>query len=139
MAAFSIVISINIKSYTIDGSTTAKNRNLLSNSFNTNDDVKVMLVSLKAGGTGLNLFGADYVIHLDPWWNFAVEDQATDRSHRIGQTRKVTVYKLVMHNSIEEKVIKLQDKKRELNKEYIKDNSLIDNSITMDDIKYLFE
>ncbi len=74
----------------------------------------VFLISLKAGGTGLNLTAADYVIHLDPWWNPAVEDQATDRAHRIGQQRPVTVYRLVTENTVEEKILKLHDTKRDL-------------------------
>ena len=75
---------------------------------------EVFLISLKAGGTGLNLTAADYVIHLDPWWNPAVEDQATDRVHRIGQQRPVTVYRLVTENTVEEKILKLHDTKRDL-------------------------
>ncbi|RMD73085.1 MAG: DEAD/DEAH box helicase, partial [Bacteroidetes bacterium] len=74
----------------------------------------VFLISLKAGGTGLNLTAADYVIHMDPWWNPAVEDQATDRAHRIGQERPVTVYRLVAAHTIEEKILKLHDEKRDL-------------------------
>jgi SNF2 family DNA or RNA helicase len=74
----------------------------------------VFLISLRAGGFGLNLTAADYVIHLDPWWNPAVEDQASDRAHRIGQTRPVTIYRLVMEGSIEEKILALHDEKREL-------------------------
>ena len=74
----------------------------------------VFLISLKAGGTGLNLTAADYVIHLDPWWNPAVEDQATDRVHRIGQQRPVTVYRLVTENTVEEKILKLHETKRDL-------------------------
>ena len=74
----------------------------------------VFLISLKAGGTGLNLTAADYVIHLDPWWNPAVEDQATDRAHRIGQDKPVTVYRLVMRGSIEEQILDLHARKRDL-------------------------
>ena len=74
----------------------------------------LFLISLKAGGTGLNLTGADYVIHLDPWWNPAVEDQATDRAHRIGQERPVTVYRLVAEGTIEEQILALHADKREL-------------------------
>ena len=76
--------------------------------------VSLFLISLKAGGTGLNLTGADYVIHLDPWWNPAVEDQATDRAHRIGQERPVTVYRLVAEGTIEEQILALHADKREL-------------------------
>ena len=72
------------------------------------------LISLKAGGVGLNLTAADYVIHMDPWWNPAVEDQASDRAHRIGQQRPVTVYRLVAKNTIEEKIVNLHAKKRDL-------------------------
>jgi SNF2 family DNA or RNA helicase len=75
---------------------------------------EVFLLSLKAGGVGLNLTAADYVIHLDPWWNPAVEQQASDRAHRIGQTRPVTVYKLVLAGSIEEQILDLHGSKREL-------------------------
>ena len=77
-------------------------------------DVPVFLISLKAGGVGLNLTAADTVIHYDPWWNPAVETQATDRAHRIGQTKQVFVYKLVVAGSIEEKILALQEKKAEL-------------------------
>jgi SNF2 family DNA or RNA helicase len=72
------------------------------------------LISLKAGGTGLNLTGADTVIHFDPWWNPAVEDQATDRAHRIGQKKTVSVYRLIAKDSVEEKILQLSGKKREL-------------------------
>ena len=74
----------------------------------------LFLISLKAGGTGLNLTAADYVIHMDPWWNPAVEDQASDRAHRLGQKRPVTVYRLITENTIEEKIIKLHEDKRDL-------------------------
>jgi len=76
--------------------------------------VPVFLISLKAGGTGLNLTGADTVIHLDPWWNPAVEEQATARAHRIGQQQVVTSYKLIARGSVEEKIVQLQERKREL-------------------------
>jgi SNF2 family DNA or RNA helicase len=72
------------------------------------------LISIKAGGSGLNLTAADYVIHVDPWWNPAVEDQATDRAHRIGQTRPVTVYRLITQGTIEEKIVRLHHEKRDL-------------------------
>ncbi len=79
-----------------------------------NGENTVFLVSLKAGGTGLNLTSADIVIHFDPWWNPAVEDQATDRAHRIGQKNVVEVIKLIAQGTIEEKIVELQDSKREL-------------------------
>ena len=78
------------------------------------EKIPVFLISLKAGGTGLNLTGADTVVHFDPWWNPAVEDQATDRAHRIGQTRVVTAYRFVAKGTIEEKIVELGSKKREL-------------------------
>ena len=99
--------------YTLTGSTPKQERIRLVNEFNSGD-VPVFLISLKAGGTGLNLTGADVVIHYDPWWNLAVQNQATDRAHRIGQTRQVTVIKLIAADSIEEKIIKLQEAKRDL-------------------------
>jgi len=79
-----------------------------------NNEAPVFLISLKAGGVGLNLTAADYVIHMDPWWNPAVEDQASDRAHRIGQKRPVTIYRLVTVNTIEEKIVKLHQQKRDL-------------------------
>jgi superfamily II DNA or RNA helicase len=82
--------------------------------FNGDESVSAFLISLKAGGTGLNLVGADTVIHFDPWWNPAVEDQATDRAHRIGQKKTVSVYRLIAKDSVEEKILQLSDKKREL-------------------------
>ena len=99
--------------YVITGGTPKQERIRLVREFNQNG-VPVFLISLKAGGTGLNLTGADMVIHYDPWWNPAAEDQATDRAHRIGQTKNVTVYKMIAKNSIEEKIQKLQETKQSL-------------------------
>ena len=96
----------------LDGST--KNRIDRVDRFNEDTSVPVFLISLKAGGTGLNLTGADTVVHFDPWWNPAVEDQATDRAHRIGQTKNVNVYKLIAAGTVEEKILELSAKKREL-------------------------
>ena len=86
----------------------------LSHRFNAERERSVFLVSLKAGGTGLNLTGADVVIHYDPWWNVAAQDQATGRAHRIGQTREVNVYWLVARDTIEARILALQEKKRDL-------------------------
>lgn len=97
----------------LDGSTPAKERQRRVDAFQAGEG-ELFLISLKAGGTGLNLTGADYVIHLDPWWNPAVEDQATDRAHRIGQERPVTVYRLVAEGTIEEQILALHADKREL-------------------------
>ena len=99
--------------YVITGETSKEKRLQLVKAFN-EDEVPVFLISLKAGGVGLNLTGADVVIHYDPWWNVAAQNQATDRAHRIGQTKKVTVYKLIARHSVEEKILKLQETKRDL-------------------------
>ena len=95
----------------LDGSTT--DRAQVVERFQKTPAIPVFLISLKAGGVGLNLTGADTVIHFDPWWNPAVEAQATDRAHRIGQTRVVTSYKLIARDTIEEKILQLQQRKRE--------------------------
>jgi len=97
----------------LDGSTSMAKRKERVDAFQAGEG-DVFLISLKAGGSGLNLTAADYVIHMDPWWNPAVEDQASDRAHRIGQTRPVTIYRLVAQNTIEEKIIKLHQQKRDL-------------------------
>ncbi len=102
-----------IEYYKITGSTSKEERIRLVKEFN-EGKVPVFLISLKAGGTGLNLTGADVVIHYDPWWNQAVQNQATDRAHRIGQKKVVTVYKLIMKGSIEEKIVHLQEAKKNL-------------------------
>ncbi|MFO7749862.1 MAG: DEAD/DEAH box helicase [Desulfobacteraceae bacterium] len=97
----------------LDGATPAKTRQERIKAFQ-NGSGEIFLISLKAGGTGLNLTAADYVIHMDPWWNPAIEDQASDRAHRIGQSRPVTVYRLVVRNTIEEKIVALHQEKRQL-------------------------
>ena len=102
-----------IEYYKIVGATSKEKRINLVKSFN-DGSVPVFLISLKAGGTGLNLTGADVVIHYDPWWNLAAQNQATDRSHRIGQTKQVTVYKLIVKDSVEERILALQNAKKEL-------------------------
>ena len=99
--------------YMITGETAKEKRLKLVKNFN-EDDTQVFLISLKAGGVGLNLTGADVVIHYDPWWNLAVQNQATDRAHRIGQDKKVTVYQLIAKGSVEEKIQKVQESKKEL-------------------------
>ena len=100
------------KSLRLDGQ--SRNRQQLVDNFQKPDGPPVFLISLKAGGYGLNLTAADTVVHFDPWWNPAAEAQATDRAHRIGQTRPVTVYRLLTRGTVEEKVVRLQAKKREL-------------------------
>jgi non-specific serine/threonine protein kinase len=100
----------NIPFTYLDG--TSKDKFEQVDKFNNSPDIPIFLISLKAGGTGLNLTSADYVIHYDPWWNPAMEKQATDRTHRIGQTRQVFSYKLICQNTVEEKILQLQDSKR---------------------------
>ena len=122
--------------YKITGETSKKKRLEMVNDFNGND-IPVFLISLKAGGVGLNLTGADVVIHYDPWWNIAVQNQATDRAHRIGQTKKVTVYKLVVKNTIEEKILKLQESKRDLADSIISGDNAGMSSISKDELMEL--
>jgi len=126
-----------IKSLYINGSVNAKDRLDMANIFNNSNKYKVMLVSLKAGGTGLNLIGADIVIHLDPWWNLSAERQATDRAYRIGQTNPLTVIKLICSDTIEEKVLKLQELKDELVTTIIDCKKEKISSLSQEDIEYL--
>ena len=121
----------------LDGETPPHKRLELADSFN-NGDGQVFLISLKAGGTGLNLTGADMVIHYDPWWNPAAEDQATDRAHRIGQTRKVEVIRLITHLSIEEQVARLGKKKRALFDQLITAGEEMPTQLSEADIRALF-
>jgi superfamily II DNA or RNA helicase len=124
-------------SYTyLDGST--KDRQELVDKFNGDDTVTVFLISLKAGGTGLNLTGADTVIHFDPWWNPAVEDQATDRAHRIGQTKVVNVYRLIARDTVEEKILLLSEKKRELVANVLSTEDVGLKGMTKQDVESLF-
>ena len=104
----------------------------------TKGDVPVFLLSLKAGGTGLNLTAADVVIHYDPWWNPAAENQATDRAHRIGQTNPVFVYKLIGKQTIEEKILALQERKQALFSSILDDGSEVAKKLTEDDVRFLF-
>jgi SNF2 family DNA or RNA helicase len=111
-----------------------KNRASKVNAFQNNDNVRVFLISLKAGGIGLNLTEADYVYLVDPWWNPAVENQAIDRSHRIGQTKHVVAVRLICPNTIEEKVVKLQQSKTKLIGDLLKSNESILSSFSKDDL-----
>ena len=119
-----------IESKYLDGTTVAKERVRLVNEFNESEEPQVFLISLKAGGTGLNLTSAKFVMHMDPWWNPAIEDQATDRAHRIGQKNIVEVIKLIAKDTIEENIIKLQEDKREIINSVISDDSLNINNIS---------
>lgn len=129
----------NINHHMLTGQTSALTRQEMADDFNKNEDKKVFLVSLKAGGVGLNLIGADIVIHVDPWWNYAIESQASDRAYRIGQTKPVTIYKIVMKNSIEEKVIKLQEYKKRLGAEVINENDEMMSKLSIKDFEALLK
>ncbi|MCB9544749.1 MAG: SNF2 helicase associated domain-containing protein [Myxococcales bacterium] len=120
----------------LDGST--KERGDLQTRWNADDGPPVFLISLKAGGTGMNLVGADHVIHLDPWWNPAVEQQATDRAHRIGQTRPVLVYKLVARGTVEEKILELQARKRSLAEATVDAERMVVDALTRADLEAVF-
>lgn len=122
----------------LDGSTSSEDRMRLVHSFNAGEK-KVFLISLKAGGTGLNLTGADVVIHYDPWWNPAAEDQATDRAYRIGQKNAVQVIKLISKDSIEEKIYDLQQKKKALIDAVITPGESFLNQMNEEDIRLLFD
>jgi SNF2 family DNA or RNA helicase len=112
-----------------------KNRQEAVDRFNNDEGIPIFLVSLKAGGTGLNLTGADCVIHYDPWWNPAAEDQATDRVHRIGQTKKVFVYRLITRGTVEEKIMRLKDRKRDLVDSIIAADRTMGKKLSLDDLK----
>ena len=120
----------------LDGSTT--NRGEVVDRFQKNSNIPAFLISLKAGGVGLNLTGADTVIHFDPWWNPAVEDQATDRAHRIGQTKVVTSYKLITRETVEEKILNLQTRKREIIQATLTGEEQLSEALTWEDIQELF-
>ena len=130
---------LGISYFKLTGATKVDERIDLVDEFNENPDIKVFLISLKAGGTGLNLTGADMVIHYDPWWNLSTENQATDRAYRIGQKNNVQVYKLITKNSIEEKIYELQQKKAELIDNMLSTKTSFINKMSKEDIMRLFE
>jgi non-specific serine/threonine protein kinase len=121
-----------------DGSTNVQERQRAIDNFQNNPECRVFLISLKAGGVGLNLTAADYVYIVDPWWNPAVEQQAIDRTHRIGQTRNIFAYRMICKDTVEDKIIQLQERKRLLAKELISDDAGFVKKLTRDDIEYLF-
>lgn len=127
-----------ISYYVLTGSTPKEQRLALVERFNA-DATNVFCISLKAGGTGLNLTSADIVIHFDPWWNLAVQNQATDRAHRIGQTNVVNVYKLIMKDTIEESILKLQDRKKELAEQVLSGEDLGSGSFTKEELLELLQ
>lgn len=128
---------MNIPYFYLEGSTPTEDRNEYVKRFN-NGEGQVFLISLKAGGTGLNLIGADTVIHYDPWWNPAVEEQATDRVYRIGQQNKVHVLKLITKGTIEEKIFKLQRKKKDLSDSVISSKEVFINTLSREELEELF-
>ncbi len=128
---------LDIPYFYLEGATPTQDRNDFVKRFNAGEG-KVFLISLKAGGTGLNLTGADTVIHYDPWWNPAVEDQATDRAYRIGQQNKVHVMKLITKGTIEEKIFKLQRKKKELSDSIISSKEVFINTLSREELVELF-
>ncbi len=121
-----------------DGSTSPQERQRAIQNFQDNDECRVFLISLKAGGVGLNLTAADYVYIVDPWWNPAVEQQAIDRTHRIGQTKNIFAYRMICKDTIEDKILQLQDRKRILAKELIADDTSFVKSLSKEDVEYLF-
>jgi non-specific serine/threonine protein kinase len=121
-----------------DGSTSSKDREIAIQEFQNNHECRVFLISLKAGGIGLNLTAADYVYIVDPWWNPAVEQQAIDRTHRIGQTKNIFAYRLICKETIEEKMLQLQERKRALAADLVGDDSALLKKLTREDIVFLF-
>ena len=120
----------------LDGRTT--DRQARVNRFQEDPDCRLFLISLKAGGQGLNLTAADYIYILDPWWNPAVEAQAVDRAHRIGQTRPVFAYRLIASDTVEEKIVSLQARKRELAESIVRAEEGMAASLTAEDVELLF-
>ena len=129
----------SIKYFKLTGSTKVDERIKMVDEFNENKDIKIFLISLKAGGTGLNLTGADMVIHYDPWWNASAENQATDRAYRIGQKNNVQVYKLITKNTIEEKIYELQQKKTQLIDNVLDTKTSFISKLSKEEIMKLFE
>jgi len=129
--------AMNISYYYLDGGTPSKERALLTEEFN-KGGASVFLISLRAGGSGLNLTGADIIIHFDQWWNPAVMEQASDRAHRIGQKKTVHVYNIIAKDTIEEKIIELQNKKRDLTQNIIQDGETFINLMAEDELRKLF-
>jgi SNF2 family DNA or RNA helicase len=121
-----------------DGSSTVAERERAIQRFQNDDNCRVFLISLKAGGVGLNLTAADYVYIVDPWWNPAVEQQAIDRTHRIGQTKNIFAYRMICTDTVEDKILKLQERKRNLAREVITDDEGFVKTLTKEDVEYLF-
>ncbi len=132
------LIENNIPFEYFDGSTSAVDREKAIQNFQNNTECRVFLISLKAGGVGLNLTAADYVYIVDPWWNPAVEQQAIDRTHRIGQTKNIFAYRMICIDTIEDKILQLQERKKILAKELIADDANFVKALSKQDVEYLF-
>ena len=132
------LVKRNIDFEYLDGKSSTTQREQSVKNFQENDDLRVFLISLKAGGTGLNLTAADYVYLLDPWWNPAVENQAIDRCYRIGQDKKVFSYRMICKNTVEEKILKLQDKKKKIAGDIVQTDENIMKTLKAEDIRELF-
>ena len=130
--------SLDVPFEYFDGSTPAHEREKAINRFQDDDNCRAFLISLKAGGVGLNLTAADYVYIVDPWWNPAVEQQAIDRTHRIGQTKNIFAYRMICKDTIEDKILQLQEKKRSLARDLIADDNTFVKSLSREDVEYLF-
>lgn len=128
----------NIEFEYLDGKSSTKQRENSVNNFQNNDELRVFLISLKAGGTGLNLTAADYVYIVDPWWNPAVENQAIDRCYRIGQDKNVFAYRMICRDTVEEKILKLQERKKKLAGDIVQTDENIMKTLSVEDIKDLF-
>ncbi|MFN8944727.1 MAG: DEAD/DEAH box helicase [Pseudobdellovibrionaceae bacterium] len=127
---------LNLSYHYLDGQT--KDRKEIVTDFQMHDDKKIFLLSLKAGGVGLNLTAAEYVFILDPWWNPAVEAQAIDRAHRIGQTKKVFAYKMIAKDTVEEKILKLQETKKDLLENLLSQKKSVLKNMTFEEISEIF-
>ena len=122
----------------LDGSVPAEERKAAVKQFQEDDTMRVFLISLKAGGVGLTLTAADYVYLVDPWWNPAAEQQAIDRSHRIGQVNKVFAYRMICKDTVEEKILQLQERKRSLAAGLVTDEAGFVKHLSQDDVAFLF-
>ena len=129
---------MGVKYKYFDGSTSATDRQIAIDGFQNDDECRVFLISLKAGGVGLNLTAADYVYIVDPWWNPAVEQQAIDRTHRIGQTKNIFAYRMICKDTVEDKILNLQEKKKALAADLITDDAGFVKNLTREDLEYLF-
>ena len=122
----------------LDGKTKAGSRQLEVERFQKDESVKVFLISLKAGGVGLNLTAADYVYIVDPWWNPAAEQQAIDRSHRIGQKNKIMAYRMICRGTVEERILQLQEKKRQLAEDLVIEDEGFVKKLDEEAVRFLF-